>query len=55
VTLVVLQSLIEVPGASHAALVSHPDETANLTLKAAASRVAARPSLRTRRSCTCPP
>ena len=32
---------IEIPGASHAALVSHPDETARLILEAAASRVAA--------------
>jgi pimeloyl-ACP methyl ester carboxylesterase len=33
--------VIEIPGASHAALVSHPDETAQLILEAAASRVAA--------------
>jgi pimeloyl-ACP methyl ester carboxylesterase len=31
----------EIPGASHAALVSHPDTTAHLILEAAASRVAA--------------
>jgi pimeloyl-ACP methyl ester carboxylesterase len=32
---------IEIPGASHAALVSHPDATAHLILEAAAARVAA--------------
>jgi pimeloyl-ACP methyl ester carboxylesterase len=35
------QRVIEIPGASHAALVSHPEETAQLILEAAASRVAA--------------
>jgi pimeloyl-ACP methyl ester carboxylesterase len=30
---------IEIPGASHAALVSHPDEAAQQILEAAASRV----------------
>jgi pimeloyl-ACP methyl ester carboxylesterase len=33
--------VIEIPGASHAALVSHPNETAHLILEAAAARVAA--------------
>jgi len=33
--------VIEIPGASHAALVSHPDATAHLILEAAASRVVA--------------
>jgi pimeloyl-ACP methyl ester carboxylesterase len=33
--------VIEISGASHAMLVSHPDETAQLILEAAASRVAA--------------
>jgi pimeloyl-ACP methyl ester carboxylesterase len=33
--------VIEIPGASHAALVSHPNETAQLILEVAASRVAA--------------
>ncbi len=33
--------VIEIPGASHAALVSHPDATADLILEVAASRVAA--------------
>jgi pimeloyl-ACP methyl ester carboxylesterase len=32
---------VEIPGASHAALVSHPDTTAQLILEAAASRVTA--------------
>ena len=32
---------IEVPGASHAITVSHPDATAHLILEAAALRVAA--------------
>ena len=32
---------IEIPGASHAATVSHPDATAHLILEAAALRVAA--------------
>jgi len=35
------QRVIEIAGASHAALVSHPDATAHLILEAAASRVAA--------------
>jgi pimeloyl-ACP methyl ester carboxylesterase len=33
--------VLEIPGASHAALVSHPNETAHLILEAAAARVAA--------------
>jgi pimeloyl-ACP methyl ester carboxylesterase len=33
--------VLEIPGASHAALVSHPDETADLIREAAAVRVAA--------------
>jgi pimeloyl-ACP methyl ester carboxylesterase len=33
--------VIEIPGASHASLVSHPDETAQLILEVAGSRVAA--------------
>jgi pimeloyl-ACP methyl ester carboxylesterase len=33
--------VIEIPGASHAALVSHPDETAQLIREAASARVAA--------------
>jgi pimeloyl-ACP methyl ester carboxylesterase len=33
--------VIEIPGASHAALVSHPEETAQLILEAASARVAA--------------
>jgi pimeloyl-ACP methyl ester carboxylesterase len=35
------QRTVEIPGASHAALVSHPDTAAQLILEAAASRVAA--------------
>jgi pimeloyl-ACP methyl ester carboxylesterase len=35
------QRVIEIPGASHAALVSHPNETAQLIREAAAARVAA--------------
>ena len=35
------QRPIKIPGASHAALVSHPDATAHLILEAAVSRVAA--------------
>jgi len=35
------QRVTEIPGASHAALVSHPSETAHLILEAAAARVAA--------------
>lgn len=34
-------SAVEIPGASHAAAVSHPDATAQLILEAAASRVTA--------------
>ena len=33
--------VLEIPGASHAALISHPNETAHLILEVAASRVAA--------------
>ncbi len=35
------QHVVEVPGASHAVAVSHPNETAHLILEAVASRVAA--------------
>jgi pimeloyl-ACP methyl ester carboxylesterase len=35
------QRVTEIPGASHAALISHPGETAQLILEAAAARVAA--------------